>query len=267
MGVVWLTLFIVGLCLGSFINCVVFRLNHNLSPLRGRSICPGCKHQLSWLDNIPLLSFAFLGGRCRYCHKPISWQYPLVELVSGLVTVFVVFHLAGVEVVAPPPPRWPNGLLGGVIFNLLITYSLITIFVSDLLYGTIPDEIVGFGVLASLIFLIFQFPTILVTNLLTAATAAVCFFVLVLITRHKGMGMGDVKFVFFMGLILGFPLSVVALFLAFLTGALVGVILILVKKKRFGQTIPFGPFLCSATWIIIFWGEKILTRYLQWFLK
>lgn len=246
-------LFVVGVVVGSFINCVVFRLNHNLSPLRGRSICPKCKHQLAWRDNIPLISFILLGEKCRYCHKPISWQYPLVELASAIFTVAVI-QFAGYE-------------LRVTSYELLITYSLIAIFVSDLLYGTIPDEVVGFGVIVTLIFLVLQSPFSLVSNFFTGIMVAAFFLFLVLITRHKGMGMGDVKFALLMGLILGWPKIIVALSLAFLTGAIAGVILILFGKKGFGQTIPFGPFLSMATWVAIFLGKQMLESYQLWFLK
>lgn len=248
LGMVFL--FVVGVVVGSFLNCSVYRLNHNLSPLRGRSICPGCKHQLGWFDNIPLLSFVLLGGKCRWCGGSISLQYPLVELTTAIFTV-LVFWLVG----------YPS------IYYLLITYSLIAIFVSDVLYGTIPDEIVGFGVIITLVFLLLQSPFSLVSNFLTGINVAAFFLFLVLITRHKGMGMGDVKFAFLMGLILGWPKIIVALSLAFLTGAIAGVILILIGKKRFGQTIPFGPFLSLATWMAFFWGKQILESYQRWFLK
>ncbi len=120
----------------------------------------------------------------------------------------------------------------------------------------------GFRVLAALIFLIFQFPTILVTNLLTAATAAVCFFVLVLITRHKGMGMGDVKMAIQVGLTTGLPSVLVAMFVAFVGGGLVAISLLLVRRKRWKEGIPFGPFLALGAVVALFWGERLFTWYL-----
>ncbi|MGB9706950.1 MAG: prepilin peptidase [Microgenomates group bacterium] len=235
-------LFLLGICVGSFINCVVWRLNHNRSPLFGRSICPRCKHQLAWYDNIPLLSFALLRGKCRWCHSPISWQYPIVELVTGLLTVFV-FQLTNYEL-----------RIAGCY--LLITYSLLVIFVSDLLYTTIPEEIVyptiGLVLFANF-FTLIRNPQFVISGL----GAAGFFYLLVLLTRGRGMGMGDVKLAGLMGLILGWPRIIVALYLAFLTGAIVGVILVLLEKKKFGQHIPFGPFLTTATFISLFWGDKI----------
>ena len=261
-----LVVFLFGLCVGSFLNVVVYRLNHNLSPLKGRSFCPKCKKKIPWRDNIPLLSFALLRGKCRFCHSPISWQYPLVELSTGILTVLVVFHLTGVGVAASPLLRWLDGLLEGIIFHLLITYTLIVLFVSDLRYQTIPDEAV-YPAMA----LVFAFHLRggltqwfrLGSVLMTAFGASLFFLVLVLATRGKGMGMGDVKLAGLMGLVLGYPKIIIALILAFLTGALVGVILVLVGKKRFEGQIPFGPFLTSATWLSLFWGQTIWQFYVE----
>jgi len=246
----WFFLFFLGLFFGSFINCVVYRLNNGLSPLKGRSICPKCKHQLAWFDNIPLLSFILLGGKCRYCGKPISWQYPLVELASGALTLSI-FNFQFFPSIA-------GSRCGGTIFNLIITYSLLAIFVSDLVYTTIPDELVYPTLLIVFIYLlIFRPLNFLISNFLISFSTAGFFYLLVLITRGRGMGLGDVKLAGLMGLILGWPKIIIALYLAFLTGAFFGVILILLKKKKFGQHIPFGPFLATATFISIFWGEKI----------
>ncbi len=236
--------FLFGLCVGSFLNVVVYRLNHNLSPFQGRSFCPQCKKKILWQDNIPLLSFILLRGRCRSCHSPISWQYPLVELAAGLTTIFTLFFLS-------------SYLLS--FYYLLITYALIALFVSDFRYQTLPDEIVFPTILISLIYAFLYMPQ----AIFVALGASLFFLVLHLVTRGRGMGMGDVKLAGLMGLVLGFPGIVVALMLAFLTGALVGVILILIGKKRFGEHIPFGPFLTSATWISLFWGQKIWQFFLE----
>lgn len=246
-----LIVFFFGTCVGSFLNVVVYRLNHNLSPLKGRSFCPKCKKKIPWQDNLPLLSFIFLRGRCRFCHSPISWQYPLVELGTGTVTyiVFRISYLAGGDILS-------------TIYYLLITYALIALFVSDFRYQTIPDEIVYPIILISLLYSIYYTPY----ALLTGISASLFFLALILVTRGQGMGMGDVKLAGLMGLVLGFPGIIVAMMLAFLTGAFVGVILVLVGKKRFKEHIPFGPFLTTATWISLFWGQTIWQFYLEKFL-
>jgi leader peptidase (prepilin peptidase)/N-methyltransferase len=247
-------IFILGLCLGSFLNVLIYRLPHSL-PITGRSFCPKCKKKISWQDNIPILSFIFLHGRCRFCHSPISIQYPLVELTTGIVTVFMVFHLRGV-------PQAQHHL-GGVLSQLVVVYALIVIFVSDLRYQIIPDKIVYPATLLTLFYQPLHLRGVpqaqhhLGGVLLTGLAAAGFFFFLFWITHGRGMGLGDVKLAALMGFFLGFPKIIVALYLAFLTGALVGVILVLIGKKRFGEHISFGPFLTGATIVSLFYGEVI----------
>jgi len=244
-------LFVCGLLIGSFVNCLVYRVNKENSLkglLKGRSYCPKCKKQLLWFDNIPLLSFIFLKGKCRFCHSTISWHYPLMELATGVITV-VIYRLT-----------W--GSMPNLIFNLFMAYAFLAIFLSDLQYRIIPDQITYPAILISLIFLISQYPSILISNLLSGLVAAGFFFLLVLLTRFRGMGLGDVKLVGLMGLFLGFPKVIIALYLAFLTGATLGVILILLGKKKFKSQISFGPFLVLATLITWFWGEKIWHLFL-----
>ncbi len=244
-------LFLAGLAVGSFLNCLIFRLNKGFSPLKGRSFCPKCQHQLSWKDNFPLFSFAFLKGRCRYCHSPISWQYPLVELATGILTLFIIHYSLFI--------LGESFLM--TLDYLLITYALIVIFISDFRYGTIPDEIVfpaiGLAFWASII----NHQSSIINFLLAGLGSAGFFLILRVITRGKGMGMGDVKLAGLMGLFLGWPNIVVAFYLAFLTGGLVGVILILLGKKRFGQHLPFGPFLTIATGIAFF-GEDAIWKFI-----
>ncbi|MCJ7804855.1 prepilin peptidase [Patescibacteria group bacterium] len=236
-------IFIFGLLLGSFLNCLVYRLNEakNWSQFFfGRSYCPKCKKKLAWFDNIPLLSFLFLKGKCRWCHSPISWRYPLVELATGILSVMVYYFSAN--------------SVANLIFNLIMIYALIGIFLSDLLYRTIPDQIVYPAIVIALLWLIVNNQW---QSVLSGLGAALFFLLLVLLTRWQGMGLGDVKLAGLMGLILGFPKIIVALYLAFLTGALVGVILVLTKRKRLKSEISFGPFLAISTFMALFWGEKI----------
>jgi len=236
-------IFFLGLCVGSFLNVLAYRLPHSL-PITGRSFCPRCKKKIPWYDNLPLVSFVFLGGKCRFCHSPISFQYPLVELVTGILFAFVFFNF------------YPHLIL--VLYYLFLICCLIIVFVSDLRYQIIPNEAVYPAMLVSFLY---SFPR---TSyfLLAAIGAGLFFLALHFLTRRRGIGMGDVKLSFLMGLVLGYPQVLVALYLAFLTGAATGVILILTGRKRFGQHIPFGPFLATATVTALFWGEPAL----KWFL-
>lgn len=242
-----LFVFLFGLAVGSFLNVVVYRLNHHKNPLKGRSFCPKCKHQLSWLDNMPLLSFLLLKGRCRYCRSPISWQYPLVELATALLSL-LVFNWS----------RENTATTLGLFYYLFITYSLITIFVSDFLYQTIPDEVSVPAIIAGFLWALGQQN---LSFVITGAAAALFFYLLYFFTKGKGMAFGDVKLALLMGLFLGWPKIIIALYLAFLTGAVVGLGLILFKKKKFGQTIAFGPFLTASTLASLFWGESIFAFY------
>lgn len=236
-------IFIFGLLIGSFLDCLVYRLNETRDWGKiffGRSYCPKCKKSLFWFDNIPLLSFIFLRGRCRWCHTPIPWHYPLAELATGILSLVVYYFFVGSTV--------------NLIFNLIIIYALIGIFLSDFQYRTIPYQIVYPAIVLALIWQIANNQWL---AFFSGLGAAAFFYFLVLVTRYKAMGLGDVKLAGLMGLFLGFPKIVVALYLAFLTGALVGVILVLTKRKRWKSEIPFGPFLVLATFIALFWGEKI----------
>lgn len=237
-----LLLFIFGLTIGSFLNCLIYRINNDLPWAKGRSLCPACKHQLSWADNIPLLSFILLRGKCRYCHKPISIQYPLVELAVALFTI-LIFDTQS------------------LIPDLILVYILMAIFVSDLIYETIPDLLLLPAIGLSLVF--YHSPL----DLASGFGAGLFFYLLYLATKGKGMGLGDVKLVILLGLMLGWPNIIVCLFLAFLTGATVGVILILAKLKKFGQHLPFGPFLIGSWLIANFWAREIINLYFNFLIK
>lgn len=252
MIAVWIFIFILGLCVGSFLNVLICRLPRSLA-ITGRSFCPKCKKKISWYDNIPLISFLMLGGKCRRCHSPISVQYPLVELATGVLFVLATsFVIRDVQYVI----SWPTIFL--ITYHLLLISSLIIIFTIDLKHQIIPDQIVYPTILVALGYQLFNSPLLILNYLLSAFAAGLFFLGLHLLTRGRGMGFGDVKLAFLMGLILGFPKIILAFYLAFLTGAFAGVILILTGKKKFGQHIPFGPFLAVSTLITLFWGSEIL---------
>ncbi len=246
----WLV-FLFGLAVGSFLNVVIYRLPRDLGFVRGRSFCPKCKHKISWFDNVPLLSFVILKGRCRFCHSPISWRYPLVELTTALLT-FQIFNLQFSIYNQFSIFQFLN-----LILTLILFWGLIAVFFIDLEHQIIPDEII------SPLIIIFLLKVLLTGNwscLLTAISSFLFFYLIFLITKGKGMGFGDVKLAFLMGLVLGFPKIIVAFYLAFLTGAFLGIILIIVGKAKLKQKIAFGPFLVSATAIAYLWGEKVIEK-------
>jgi len=234
---------ILGISIGSFLNVLISRFGRKKKWFQGRSVCDHCRRKLKWWENIPLFSFLFLRGRCHTCHSPIPIEYPLVELITGLIFFLVVYRF------------FPLGFFLASLF-LLIAVFLIAVFLFDLHYRIIPDwALIGLVILSFLVGFLTEAD--LVSQLVTGLVFSLFFLALHLITKGKGMGLGDVKFAFFMGFFLGWPKIVIAFYLAFLTGAVFGVILILLKKKRFGQKIAFGPFLAGATFISWFWGGDL----------
>ena len=253
---IYLSIFVFGLIFGSFLNCVIYRLHSGESFLKGRSYCPNCQHILSWPDLIPVFSFLILKGKCRYCHKPISLQYPLVELATGTVFLLIFWNLEfGI---------WD------LLFRLLISCFLIIIFVYDLKHYIIPDQVIYPAIVIAFLYNIYQFTIdnqqLTINNFLSAFGAAAFFLTLVLISHEKWLGWGDVKLAFLMGLFLGWPKILLALFLAFFIGAIIGIELIILGKKTLKSEIPFGPFLVSGTFLALFFGQKILDWYLNLFL-
>lgn len=264
MGIlIYFFIFISGLAIGSFLNCIIYRLGIEKSFLFGRSSCPNCQYELKWHDLIPILSFFILGGKCRHCKKPISWQYPLVELATGILFVFM-----GYQFLYEIPIRWLD-----FFYLLFITSILIIIFVYDLKNYLIPDKIILPAILVSLIIKIisafwqFHFSKeslhLIYNGWLAALGAGAFFLFIVLVSRGRWMGIGDIKLAFLMGLSLGFPDILVALFFAFFFGAIIGLGLIALGKKTFKSEIPFGPFLVTGTFIGLFWANNLINFYLN----
>lgn len=252
----YLVIFLFGLILGSFLNCIIYRLETGQSFVKGRSFCPHCKETLQWHDLIPVLSFLYLRGKCRYCKTEISWQYPLVEIATALLFLFLFIS------------RY------NFLFNILIVPALIIIFVYDLKHYIIPNKVIYPAIIGiflwQLIFTISHFHSyfinIFITALYSAVGAALFFLAIVLITRGKGMGIGDIKLAFLMGFILSWPDILIALIVAFLLGAAVGLFLILLGKKSMKSEVPFSPFLITGFFLALFFSERIIDWYLSVFL-
>jgi prepilin signal peptidase PulO-like enzyme (type II secretory pathway) len=250
-------IFLFGLIFGSFLNSVIYRLEKGESFLKGRSFCPHCGHILNWSDLIPIFSFLFLKGRCRYCQKKISIQYPLVELFTAFLFILPFFIKLYSFV--------------DLIFYWLISGFLIIIFVFDLKHYLIPDKIVYLALLTTFFFRLFQVWKFnnwkfLLNPFLSGFFVASFFFLIVFISKEKWMGGGDVKLAFLMGLFLGFPKILVALFSAFFFGAIISIGLILSGKKTIKEEIPFAPFLILGVFLALFWGEELINLYWQFLL-
>ena len=233
-------LFLLGTAIGSFLNVLIDRIPAGLPLFIDRSHCDRCKHTLSWYDLIPILSWVLLGAKCRYCKAPISIQYPVIEAITGLVFVLSYYF-----------PIY------SVSFTIILFSLLIALFMTDLKYYLLPDKLMYPLLGVSAIALLVYEPSQLITHIISAVLAAVFFAMLIVISRGKGMGWGDVMYGLFLGILLGHPGTIVALYIAFLTGAFISVILLLSKKKKFGQIIPFGPFLILGTVISLYYSDYI----------
>jgi len=276
---------ILGLIFGSFVNALVWRLHEqeepadshgaepthkknrpaakDLSILQGRSMCPSCHHQLAAIDLVPVVSWLALHGRCRYCQKPISWQYPIVELITGI--------LFAASYVWWPGGFTPVGAVGLSLWLLFVT-GFMALAVYDLKWYLLPDRVVF--PLVCLAFAGVAVNGFGQTNgwelAAHALAAAVClsglFFLLHTFSRGTWIGFGDVKLAVVLGLLAGdLPHMILLLFGAALLGTAVAVPLLLRGKANAKTPLPFGPFLLASTYITVLFGERIIGWYLGLF--
>jgi leader peptidase (prepilin peptidase) / N-methyltransferase len=250
MTPLYLLALLTGLCFGSFASVIIHRLHTGEKGFFwGRSKCPKCRHALGPVDLVPLLSFVSSKFKCRYCKKPISITYPLLELAMGLgflvTTVWV-----GVESVWKLP------------YFLFLTFVFVTVSFYDILFQEIPDSL--------------SLPTIVVAGLagvfghlyslsslgLGLLVPVAFFATLFLVSSGRWLGGGDIRIGAIMGLVLGWPKILVGLFLAYFIGSLFSAVGLITGKIRLKSTIPFGPFLFLGTYLAMIWGDKILNWYL-----
>lgn len=244
--------FIFGLIIGSFLNALIWRMKAKKSILE-RSCCPKCKHILGVKDLIPLFSFFWQKGRCRYCQKKISWQYPLVEFFTGILFCFVFLKNFGIDSLSI------NSII--LFRDLFFVSILMIIFVYDLKYGYILDKVTIPAMFVGLILNLIL--GISWQNLFLATGIGGGFFLAqFLISKGRWIGGGDIRMGALMGLFLGWPQILVALFFSYILGAIIGVGLIFLKKKKWKSEIPFGVFLAIGSIISLFFGTQILAGYL-----
>ncbi len=264
MDIVLWTIFIsiIGILVGSFINVVVFRSKNNEPFWKGRSKCRICEEPIAPVDLIPVVSFFALKGRCRKCSATIEWQYPVVEIVCGLL-FGVLFARAAF---AFGIPEWIDQADWVALFirDVVIAMFLVIIFVYDLRYTYILDR---FSIPAMIIALLFNIglgadpADLLLGGFLLGSFFAIQY----LVSGGKWVGGGDVRMGLLMGFLLGISYGVVALFIAYIVGAFVGVGLILLKKRKMDSQVPFGTFLAGATIITMIFGSHILEWYMGFF--
>jgi len=243
-------LFILGACIGSFLHAWVIRLGKGESISKGRSKCVFCKKELLAKENIPLLSFLMLKGKCKYCKKKFSWSYFLTELSVAFGFVFIAFFF-----------QFDLTLLE-FWRDLIIFLFLVFIFLYDFKYMEIYDESTLYPAIALFIFsLLFSWRAW--DDMCLGLLIGGGFFLLQFaLSKGKWIGGGDIRLGVFMGVILGWKLTIMALLLSYVIGALFGIVLILMKKKDRASEVPFGTFLAVGTFITMFYGMNILNWYL-----
>ena len=256
-----LLLFILGLCSGSFLGVLVDRLPRNETVLKGRSHCEFCKKELRWLDLIPVISFFLTLGRCRYCQRKLPLFYPAIELSTGIMFTLVYVFLIPNQII-----NYQLSIIN-LLYYLIIISGFVVIFFMDLKYGLILNKILLPLTVIILLYLLFLNPSSLIINLLCGLASCLFFFIAALLFKlvrgKDGMGGGDIKLAFVLGLFLGFPGILVCLYLAFLTAAGWGIILILWSRKSLKTaSLPFGTFLVFATIITLFLGDFLFQKAL-----
>ncbi len=243
-----LIIFILGASIGSFLNVLIDRLPKEES-INGRSHCDFCGKKIAWRDLIPVFSFFVLKGKSRCCHKRLSFQYPAIEFVTGFI--FVMVFKDG--------PYLGPSLIRSVLM-LSILSSLIVIFVTDLKHHLISDYIL----LALFVFsVIYHLLSTISISLffyffISSLIVALPIFLIYFISKERAMGLGDVFLAANIGFLLGWQEGFLALYTAFVTGAIFGLIAIIFKNKKLKSKIAFGPFLVIGTVVMLFWGEKIV---------
>lgn len=240
-----------GLVIGSFLNVVIYRVPAGESIVRPPSHCGVCNQRLKILDLIPIISYLFLRGRCRYCNAKISIRYPLVELMTG-VLFLLCYYFFGIE--------WK------LLFILVYVSLLIAITLIDLDHQIIPDGLLIFGAIFAIVEKVIQ-GLVLGNNLrildsLYGMLVGGGVFLLIAVVSNGGMGGGDIKLMALLGFIFGFRPIVIIAMLAFIIGAVISVLLLVTKIKSRKDPVPFGPFIALSALLVIFLEERIVYWYI-----
>jgi prepilin signal peptidase PulO-like enzyme (type II secretory pathway) len=256
--VIALLIALLGLAMGSFAGVVVWRTHDKLPIMRGRSMCLACRHPLGVHDLVPVVSWLALGGRCRYCRKPIPKQDFLIELGTGIL--FGLSYLA----------LRPHDLASGIMFGLWLAMltALIILAVYDLRWMLLPNVVMYPAlVLAAIMVLteaaITRSGTVVLSHTLAGLAVGAAFYTLAALSDGKWLGGGDIKLAALMGLVLGPAKLVVALQLAFLSAAIISLVLLALHIKKRTDPIPFGPFLILGTITAMLYGDAIVHWYLH----
>jgi len=237
-----------GLLFGSFANVCVHRIPLRLSVVTPGSRCPACKHEIAWYDNIPLLSWIILGGKCRHCEAPISIRYPILELLMGLSWAGLAWHFG------------PNLIL---LQALLLVSLLWVLTLIDLETGLLPNVLTFPGIAIGLAFAWWfgYFQDALIGAVVGYGAFWLIARLFLLVTGREGMGYGDFKLLAMLGAFMGWQALPFIVFASSLVGAIVGTLFLLLAKRNMQTEIPFGPYLAAAGMIWFLWGADILHFY------
>lgn len=242
--------FVLGATVGSFLNVCIYRIPRGNSIIRPLSHCPACNQPISFFDNIPLISYLLLRGRCRYCQTHISFRYPLVELLSALLSLGLFLKF---------------GLSPHLFVYFILGWSLLAVTFIDLDTQTIPDIItlpgIILGFFASFLILQVKYWQPVLGILLGGGILYMVAFLYHALTKKEGMGGGDIKLMAMIGAFLGYKSVLPVIFLASLIGTLVGIIIMIGWRKDRRYAIPFGPFIALGTLMYIFWGQDFVRWY------
>jgi len=243
--------FVFGMVVGSFLNVCICRMPKNESIVSPPSHCPHCSYQIRWYDNIPLVSYLLLRGKCRGCGAHISLQYPLVELINGVLTLLLFL-------------RFGPTLAFAALF--LFCSALVVITFIDIEHQIIPDEISLPGIAVGFVLSFFlkghTWLNSLLGILLGGGSLLLVAYTYQLLTGKEGMGGGDIKLLAMMGAFLGWKAVPFIIFASSLVGSLIGVSIMLLQKKDAKLAIPFGPYLAFAAVLYIFYGKSLIRWYL-----
>jgi leader peptidase (prepilin peptidase)/N-methyltransferase len=246
----YLIFFLIGVIIGSFLNSCIYRIPRKISLIKPRSYCPKCKKQITWWQNIPLLSYLFLKGRCYNCSNKISFQYPLVELSTGILTIYTIFHF---------------GLTEKTIFYLVLFYCLLIISVIDIYHKKIPNQLLLFllifGVIFNTAFKIISWEEALSGGIIAGLILFLTRLLGHYIFKKESLGMGDVKLAVILGFFIGLKLFLLTLFIGSLSAVLIVLLLTIFYHINISQRVPFAPFLCFGCITSLFFiSEYYLMR-------
>ena len=274
----YISMAVFGLIVGSFLNVVIHRLPKMLeidwqqqcrtllnldtperAPAEGfslitpRSQCPRCGHKISVMENIPVISYLILRGKCSACRQPIAIRYPVIELASGVLAVFSAWHY---------------GFGAHALLALLLAWSLLTLSIIDLDHQLLPDDItlpyLWLGLLVNMYGVFTDLHSSLIGAVAGYGVLWTVYMVFKLLTGKEGMGHGDFKLLGMLGAWLGWQMLPLIILLSSVTGAIIGIGLILLKLHDKSKPIPFGPYLALAGWIALVWGHDLNSIYLHW---